>query len=229
VAHEVFSADVSRLKLNICNINIVDSDETPHKKPSQDCNKEAPCDAEPSDATPHGIALDIESRLTSQRMEMPNVSATMPLELAPFKELDSRYTGEKHGNAQIRVEASVLPLRQCDRFCLCQCHQITNLATSNSLSTVIGRPFIGYIGLSLLSHGNCNQITFRHGRAQVRVRIVPLFPIWFALRLITLTIIKSSTTFMWKLDFPVVMQAAAPMFVLTSLGNTADMQTLLTL
>ena len=227
MTHKVFSADISRLKLDICNINIVDSDENTHKEPTQGCNKGTPRDSEPSDATSYGAASDIEQILTSQRMEMPDASTTMPLEVAPFKELGSMYTGEKHGNAQIRVKASVLSLRQCDRFCICQCHQITNLATSNSLSTVLGRLFIGYIGLPLLSHSKCNQITCRHRKAQVRVRIVYLFPIWFALRLIALTITKSSTTFMWKLDFPVVTQTAAPMFVLTSLGNTADIQTLL--
>ena len=32
---------------------------------------------------------------------------------------------------------------------------------------------------------------------------------------------------MWKLNFPAVTQAAAPIFVLASLGNTKDIQALL--
>ena len=129
--------------------------------------------------------------------------------------------------SHVRVEASVLSLYQCDRFCICQCHKVTNMATPNPLGNVMGRLFIGYVGLPLLSHRTCNHVTCRHGRSQMRIRIAYLFPLWFALRLIALTITKASTTFMWTLSFPVVTQTSCPMLVLTSLGSIEKVQGLL--
>ena len=133
----------------------------------------------------------------------------------------------KSGDSHIRVEASFLPLHQCDRFCLCHCHKVTNLVTPNSLGRLIGRLFIGYVGLPLLSHRTCNRITCRRGRSQTTIRIAYLFPLWFALRLIALTITKASTTFMWTLSFPAVTQTGCSMLVLTSMGSIEKVQGLL--
>ena len=129
--------------------------------------------------------------------------------------------------SRIRVEASVLPLCQCGRFCICRCHRVTSLATPTSLGNILGRLFIGYVGLPLLSYRTCNRITCRRGRSQMRIRVAFLFPLWFALRLIAVTITKASTTFMWTLSFPAVTQTSCSMLVLTSLGSIEEVQKLL--
>ena len=61
----------------------------------------------------------------------------------------------------------------------------------------------------------------------MRIRIAYLFPIWFALRLIALTITQASITFMWTLSFPVVTHTNVPILVLSSLGSIKKIQALL--
>lgn len=152
---------------------------------------------------------------------------TFPLKTAPIDRGLVTGNERRRENSHIRVEASVLPLHQCDQYCLCQCHQVTNLASPNACTNVIGRLFVGYIGLPLLSHQKCNRISCRQGRTQTRIRIAYLFPMWFALRLIALTITKASTTFMWTLSFPIVTPSATPVVIHTSLGNIGKVQSLL--
>ena len=151
----------------------------------------------------------------------------LAMDTKPTKQGPVVCSKERRSDTQIRVEASILPLHQCDQYCLCQCHQVTNLATPNACTDIIGRLFIGYIGLPLLSHQKCNRVTCKQGRTQARIRIAYLFPMWFALRLIALTITKASTTFMWTLSFPIVTQSATPLVIYTSLGNMTKVQSLL--
>ena len=117
-----------------------------------------------------------------------------------------------------------LPLYQCDRFRLCRCHSVTNLATPTSLGNTIGRFFIGYVGVPLTNRRTCNRKTCRHGRWQTRKRIACLCPLWlwFALRLIALVVTKASTTFMWTLSFPAVTLSSCPMLVFTCRGPRRD-------
>ena len=145
----------------------------------------------------------------------------------PLDEMVSECAERKFEKSHIQVEASVLSLSHCDRFCLCQCHQVTNLATPNHLGKILGRLFIGYIGLPLLSHRRCNVVTCRNERSQTRIRITYLFPFWFALRQVALTFTKVSSTFMWTLNFPVITQTSCPMIVHASLGSIEDVQGLL--
>ena len=183
----------------------VRSEETPCRSGFSDAvSLWTPWDARP-DRTDRGTAAPAARRITSSRSTSENT----------------------YKNSHVRVEASVLSLYQCDRFCICQCHKVTNIATPNPLGKVIGRLFIGYVGVPLLSHRTCNHVSCRRGRSQMRIRIAYLFPLWFALRLIALTITKASTTFMWMLSFPVVTQTSCPMLVLTSLGSIEKVQGLL--
>ncbi len=154
-------------------------------------------------------------------------STTAPFNPFPPDQLVSMCGERKYDNSHIRIEASALSLRHCDRFCLCQCHKVTSIATPNPLGKVIGRLFIGYIGLPVLSHRTCNRITCRRESSQMKIRIAYLFPIWFALRLIALTITQASTTFMWTLSFPIVTQSNAPILVFSSLGSVEKIQALL--
>lgn len=129
----------------------------------------------------------------------------------------------------IRVEGSVVQRRPCKQTCLCQCHKVTSSASSDTFNSVLGRLFISYVGLPLLSYRKCNHVACQNHQSVVgmRIRIAYLFPLWFALKLWALTIWKTSTTFMWKLDFPVITQTAAPVYVAASLGDIAELQTLL--
>lgn len=157
----------------------------------------------------------------------PVPRSTMPLEKAPVNELLCIGRAKESHPSHIRIETSVSPLHSCDRYCLCQCHKVTNLATPNNYTDVIGRLFVGYVGLPLLSPQKCNRISCRQGRTQARFRIAYLFPVWFALRLIALTITKASTTFMWTLSFPVVTQTATPVVIYVSLGDMNKVHSLL--
>ena len=130
-------------------------------------------------------------------------------------------------DSYIQAEASMLSRYHCDRFCLCQCHQVTNLATPNHLGMLLGRLYIGYNGLPFLSNRTCNVVTCRHERSQTRIRITYLFPFWFALRQLALTITRASTNFMCTLNFPVVTQSGSPMIVHTALGSIEDVRGLL--
>lgn len=136
-------------------------------------------------------------------------------------------TGES--SPRIRIEGSLVQGRPCKQTCLCQCHKVTTFATWNAINSILGKLSIGYVGLPLLSYRKCNRVTCQsHGSiAGTRIRIAYLFPLWFALRLWVLTIWKTSTAFMWKLDFPVVIQTAAPVYVTASLGDITELQTML--
>ena len=181
-------------------------------------SEETPCRPEISGAVSFSTPLDAGPDRTDRETDAPAASRIT----------SSRTTPEKiYRNSHIRFKASVLSLYQCDRFCICQCHKVTNMATPNPLGKVIGRLFIGYVGVPLLSHRTCNRVSCRHGRSQMRIRIAYLFPLWFALRLIALTITKTSTSFMWALTFPVVTQTSCPMLVLTALGSIEKVQGLL--
>lgn len=180
--------------------------------------EETPRRSESLGAVSHWTASDIGANWTDHPVSDPTARPTAPLR--------PNLQGT-HNTSHIRVEASVFSFNQCDQFCICQCHKVTNMATPSSLGKVIGRLFIGYIGLPLLSHRTCNRFTCRQGRSQTKIRIAYLFPLWFALRLIALTITKASTTFMWTLSFPVVTQSGCPMLVHTSLGSIEKVQRLL--
>ena len=232
VTYKQFSADISRLKLKIYDVDFT------HVQSIQDhstiladrelsINSSLQLSTKIPEARRLSETSEAASDWTSHHMEAPAARRAMPLELFPFNDLVSMQSERKHDNCQIRVEASVLSLHPCDRFYLCQCHQVTNLATPDTFGKVLGRLFVGYIGLPFLSNRKCNRITCRQGRAQTRIRIAYLFPVWFALRMISLTVTKASTAFMWKLNFPVVTQSASPMFIFTSLGNTEMIQALL--
>ena len=171
--------------------------------------------------------MNVETDWTNRSTRGPAARMISPARSIPLDEVVSTCAQSGHDNSHIRVEASILPLYQCNQYCLCQCHKVTNMATPDSLGRVVGRLFVGYIGLPLLSHRKCNRLTCRHGRSQMRIRIAYLFPLWFALRLIALTITKASTTFMWTLSFPAVAQTGSPMLILTSLGSIEKVQELL--
>ena len=239
------SADVSRLKLHVSKVDVVDYLKLDHTRciHGQDITKQGRgppgysiqkssskvegTQSKSSDAVSGLAKSDIEASWNDQPSKA--LAARMPASSRSprLDEMVSVCAGKRSEYSHIRVEASVLSLQQCDRFCLCQCHKVTNLATPNPLGKLIGRLFIGYIGLPFLSHRTCSRITCRRGKSQMRLRIAYLFPLWFALRLIALTITKASTTFSCTLSFPAVTQTSCPMLVLTSLGSIEKVQGLL--
>lgn len=247
ITYNVFSADVSRLKLDISEFNIVGPLKLEHmhciqdqliteadRKPSDSSTRDSPaedgetlCLSKTSGTVSDWQPADIEADRIDHPTGAPATRMTAPFNSTPLDKMGSTCAERTQDNFHIRVEASVLPLYQCDRFCICQCHKVTSLATPNPLGKIIGRLFIGYIGLPMLSQKTCNRLTCRRGRPQRRIRIAYLFPLWFALRLVALTITKASTTFMWTLSFPVVTPTSCPMLILTSLGSTEKIQRLL--
>ena len=128
---------------------------------------------------------------------------------------------------QVRVKASILPANECDHFCLCQCHHVQSFTSPVNLASIIGRLLVGYTGLPLLNRRSCDRISCQHEKGQVRVQIAYLFPLWFVLRLITLTITQVSSTFVWRFKFPVITQSSAPNFVYAALGRIDAIQAFL--
>lgn len=200
--YTTFSLDVSRLKVHIYDIDVFASRNPKHKQCIQDQNAtrvdreplgsstrlELPTEvreprrfSETSDAISGRAHTDMISSWTSQPVKAHPEHQVIPHEPGVLYELVSRCTESEANSAQVRIEALVLPHHQCDRFCLCQCHRVTNLATPNTLSRVLGRLCIGYIGLPLLSHTKCDRVSCRHGRAQIKIRIAYLFPLWLTL------------------------------------------------
>lgn len=102
------------------------------------------------------------------------------------------------------------------------------MATPCGWTKVLGRLFIGYTGLPTPAK-KCDRKSCKHGQSQTRIRVAYLFPFWFALRLMALTMTKASTSFMWKLDFPAVTDGTSDMFVHTSLGNIDKIQSMLSM
>ena len=224
--YKISSAGVSRLKLHTCKVSLL----CPHKHEdihyiedhmATQVSRESLCS---SNLKP--TAGDQEASSVSRSSTAVSASTTVPFKPLMPSELVSMCGERKYEDSHIRIEASVLSLRHCDRFCLCQCHKVTRIATPNLLAKALGRLFIGYIGLPVLSHRTCNRITCRRESSQMRIRVAYLFPIWFALRLIALTITQASTTFMWTLSFPVVTQSDAPIIVFSSLGSIEKIQAL---
>ena len=128
---------------------------------------------------------------------------------------------------QVRVKASILPANECDRFCLCQCHHTQSFASPAIFASIIGRLFVGYTGFPLLNRRSCDRVSCKHGKGRVHVQIAYLFPLWFFLRLITLTVTQMSSTFLWRLKFPVITQSISPNLVYASLGRIDSIQALL--
>lgn len=243
------SSDVSRLKLDVCDVSLVASQQhasqiiqdsttlartrgpQPLARVSDIRNTESPSlmNRHPSRVSmprgPH-VSTDWDNKHlirtpldneAFQRISMPSSN-----QLAQPLNIDQKYS-------HIRVEASVSSVSyQRDRLCLCQCHQVTTMATPGDWSRILGRLFVGYAGLPLLSK-KCDRKSCQHGQVQTRIRVAYLFPFWFALRLFALTITKASTSFMWKLDFPAVTSSNSDLFVQASLGNIDKIQGILSM
>ncbi|KAL9613335.1 MAG: hypothetical protein Q9167_002096 [Letrouitia subvulpina] len=236
--------DVSRLQLRICDVGLVASSDGLSIESAESQNTLPVVESLPSSHRRADTQIEetfrlLESYETSARAAASDLYTKPENNLKIQSEKRLTVNGPSTGELirantkevfqcpQIRVETASLPLNHCDRPCVCQCHRFTNLATPNALNQVVGRLFIGYVGLPLLSSNKCNRTACRRRRTQMEIRIAYLFPIWFVLRFIALTITKASTTFMWKLSVPVVTQTTAPMMVFTSLGDTGKIQALL--
>ncbi|KAL9040139.1 MAG: hypothetical protein Q9214_004603, partial [Letrouitia sp. 1 TL-2023] len=238
--------DVSRLHLRICDVGLVASPNNLSIESAQSHNTPTEVESLPFsqkqadtqihetfrllesyDTSARVVNSDLYSKPGNQVLKCANTEKRLTANQYSTGELTRADTKEVFQSPQIRVETSSLPLNHCDRPCVCQCHRFTNLATPSALNQVVGRLFIGYVGLPLLSSSKCNRTACRRRRTQMEIRIAYLFPVWFVLRFIALTITKASTTFMWKLSVPVVTQTTAPMMVFTSLGDTGKIQALL--
>ena len=186
----------------------------------QDASRVSEEDEESTQCPP----LVVSPKLASQLLDDAALERSFPRRMS---ERMSGSAGSVLRSPQVKVEASSLPLSRCDPLCVCQCHQFTKMASPIALSQIIGRLFVGYVGLPLLEAKKCNRIPCNRRRNQVEIRVSYLFPLWFILRFIALTITKTSTAFMWKLSVPVVTQTTAPLLVFTSLGDIKKIQTLL--
>ncbi|KAL6716981.1 hypothetical protein ACLMJK_004895 [Lecanora helva] len=229
-------ADVSQLKLRLCNFDVVQTNALEERQ-AEGGAVEPYIKTKPSESTSRtpsnipGVTYCPNTPGDWTDWELPLKSLaprpTTPSDLAPVNTVLANGSKGSRDNSHIRVEASVVPPRSCDQYCLCQCHKVTSLSTPSAYTNVIGKLFVGYAGLPLLSHQKCNRISCRQGRTQTQLRIAYLFPVWFALRLIAFTLTKASTTFMWTLSFPVVTQSATPVVIQVSLGNVFGVQSLL--
>ncbi|KAI4267479.1 MAG: hypothetical protein LQ337_008331, partial [Flavoplaca oasis] len=237
-------SDVSRLKLDVCDVSLVASQQ--HASQST------------RDRTALARSTDPQSLSTVSRTAFPSLPDGQPITVStpkgphvssnrhtkqlkrtsfdnealqqismPFSNQVAQPLNTEQKYSHIRVEASVSSVSyQRDRLCLCQCHHVTTMATPGDWSGLLGRLFVGYTGLPLPSK-KCDRKSCQHGQVQTRIRIAYLFPFWFALRLFALTITRASTSFMWKLDFPAVTSGSSDLFVHASLGNIDKIQGML--
>ena len=242
----LFSSDVSRLKLDVCDVSLVTSqlhgsqnihDTTNRSRVTQSVFPVSDVRSTASSSLPN----QLPNRVSMPRG--PHVPADRDHKQLTRKSLDNvalqqipmpfsnQLAQPPHIDHQkyshIRVEASVSSVSyQRDRLCLCQCHQVTTMASPGGWTRLLGRLFLGYTGLPLPTK-KCDRKSCQHGQVQTRIRVAYLFPFWFALRLFALTVTKASTSFMWKLDFPAVTSGSSDIFVQASLGNIDKIQSML--
>ncbi|KAL8997543.1 MAG: hypothetical protein Q9169_003238 [Polycauliona sp. 2 TL-2023] len=218
-------SDVSRLKLDVCDVSLVASQQNAFQsiQDRTDLARRRESRAVPKlRASPASAATDTThlARTSFDSEALQQISLPFGNQLAQPLNIEQKYS-------HIRVEASVSSVSyQRDRLCLCQCHQVTTMATPGDWSRLMGRLFVGYTGLPLPSK-KCDRKSCQHGQVQTRIRVAYLFPFWFALRLFALTVTRASTSFMWKLDFPAVTPCNSDLFVQASLGNIDKIQGML--
>ncbi|KAL8912723.1 MAG: hypothetical protein Q9172_007453 [Xanthocarpia lactea] len=241
-------SDVSRLKLDVCDVSLVASQQyapQPIHDPTAQSRVRGPqplflvsnskSTAAPSlpNRPPSRISMQrgphVSGDCDNKQMRRESFDNGALQEIpTPFgNQLAQLFNVDHQKYSHIRVEARVSPVSfQWGRLCLCQCHQVTTMASSGEWSRLLGRLFVGYTGLPLPTK-KCDRKSCQHGQVQTRIRVAYLFPFWFALRLFALTITKASTSFMWKLDFPAVTSASSEMFVQAALGNIDKIQAML--
>ncbi|KAL9593600.1 MAG: hypothetical protein Q9219_007474 [cf. Caloplaca sp. 3 TL-2023] len=247
-------SDVSRLKLDICEISLVASQQQNNVMQSlpgpEDLTAQRRTEALKLPLVEKGHSSSVSQSLVSrvpghvsiqrqanvsaefenqELIRAPNEHEVLSSISSSFQQYAARPIQSEQDNSRIRVEASVSSVSyQRDRLCLCQCHRVTTMATPCDWSRLLGRLFIGYTGVPTPAK-KCDRKSCQHGQTQTRIRVAYLFPFWFALRLMALTMTKASTSFMWKLDFPAVTEATSDMFVHTSLGNIDKVQSTLSM
>lgn len=245
------SSDVSRLRLDVCDVSLVASQQPGSTKrlgndrglstETRNSTSRPPFpSSDPRDAGPQHLSSRLPSNMSIEKGSFGNADCKVqPLRRSstevevlpqfpnPFTESGLQPAIADQKCSHIRVEASVSSVSyQRDRLCLCQCHHVTTMASPGDWSNVLGRLFVGYTGLPLPTK-KCDRKSCEHGQVQTRIRVAYLFPFWFAWRSFALTVTKASTSFMWKLDFPAVTQGSSDMFVHASLGNTEKIQGML--
>ncbi|KAL8766550.1 MAG: hypothetical protein Q9209_006693 [Squamulea sp. 1 TL-2023] len=245
-------SDVSRLKLDVCDVSLVAaqqqasqpledpssfragsrSRELQMSTPDLGLRNEGPqslTNRLPNDPSYHRPPR-VFSTSDNQQLSRRSIDNEALQQISmPFRDQFAQPINVNQKYSHIRIEASVSSASyQRDRLCLCRCHQVTTMASPGDWSRLLGRLFVGYTGLPVLSN-RCDRKSCQHGQVQARVRVAYLFPFWFALRLFALTITKASTSFMWKLDFPAVTSGSSDMFVQASLGNIENIQGMLSM
>lgn len=246
------SSDVSRLKLDVCNVSLVSPQQNatqPSLDPGSPATESIMRLAQPSlpsgspsteasrsctSPVPGHVSIqrsaDIKGDFDSHRLiRAPIEQEFLSTMTSSFQGHVSRPSGNGKDYPHLRVEASVSSVSyQRDRLCLCQCHQVTTMATPTDWTKHLGRLFIGYTGLPTIAR-KCDRKSCQHGHRQTRIRVAYLFPLWFALRMFAMTITKASSSFIWKMDFPAVTEGTSDIFVHTSLGNVEKIQSMLSM
>ncbi|KAL9011866.1 MAG: hypothetical protein Q9173_003326 [Seirophora scorigena] len=246
------SSDVSRLKLDVCNVSLVSSQQnatqplsntgSPAAESLMGIVKSSPPSDSPLTVASRSLTSRIPGHVSIQRsadvkgdfesqqcIRAPIEHEFLSSMTSSFQDYVSRPAGNGKEYPHLRVEASVSSVSyQRDRLCLCQCHRVTTMATPTDWTKHLGRLFIGYTGLPTPAK-RCDRKSCQHGHRQTRIRVAYLFPLWFALRMFAMTITKASSSFMWKLDFPAVTEGTSDMFVHTSLGNVEKIQGMLSM
>lgn len=245
------SSDVSRLKLDICNVFLVASQQNastqqlpyPDSTVADDVTQSVkPALGEAGISAPQSLTSQVPRHISIERtadlkphfdnqqlFRAPIEHDFLPSIPSSLQDHVSRPADSEKIHPHIRVEASVSSVSyRRDRLCLCQCHQVTTMATPTDWTRLLGRLFIGYTGLPTPAK-KCDRKSCQHGQRQTRIRVAYLFPLWFALRMFALTMTKASSSFMWKFDFPAVTDGTSDMFVHTSLGNVEKIQGMLSM
>ena len=70
----------------------------------------------------------------------------------------------------------------CIPSCRCRCHNVSNWATPKWLNPLLGRLFVGYAGLPILTR-SCDKISC-HRRLEPSMSLCYYFPFWFAQRIL---------------------------------------------
>lgn len=108
----------------------------------------------------------------------------------------------------------------CPRFCQCQCHNETTIATPQWLKGLVGSVLVTYTGLSLIKSTSCDYLPCKNTSKQSS--LMYYLPTWAPARALLFYAEHSSLSGIgvrWSLRIPIVLRDCHPIWKAAQIGN----------
>lgn len=124
------------------------------------------------------------------------------------------------------IHFQTLRRHSCDGNCPCSCHKTRRLGTPDVLERILGKLFLGYVGLPSIFH-SCTVLGCRQNSSK-SAKMIYRFPYWFWQRAVNVTFSYTYTTGPeLLLRFPCVRPAHCDWFICARMGDAEGLQRLL--